>query len=126
MTDSMRYWLTCVLPPSSGAPFDTAVSYRPGARFGPRAIRAASARQTAARGYNARANLNPKEWVVLEGMGVDWDNLTYTLPNSGYHHRLWRHPYHTIRQCTSCTADERSVSRTWHIRRYPRQTETVV
>ncbi|MCJ1235313.1 hypothetical protein MMC14_003280 [Varicellaria rhodocarpa] len=42
-----------------GAPFDTAVSYRPGARFGPRAIRAASARQSAARGFNPRRGLNP-------------------------------------------------------------------
>lgn len=33
-----------------GVPFDTAVSYRPGARFGPKAIRAASARQTSFRG----------------------------------------------------------------------------
>lgn len=42
-----------------GAPFDTAVSYRPGARFGPRAIRAGSQRMTSFRGYNARADLNP-------------------------------------------------------------------
>lgn len=42
-----------------GAPFDTAVTYRPGARFGPRAIRAASARQGESRGYNVRADINP-------------------------------------------------------------------
>ncbi|KAF4909097.1 putative agmatinase 2 [Colletotrichum viniferum] len=42
-----------------GAPFDTAVSYRTGARFGPRAIRLASARQSRARGWNARAGINP-------------------------------------------------------------------
>lgn len=42
-----------------GAPFDTAVSYRPGARFGPRAIRTASARQTSFRGFNPRRGLNP-------------------------------------------------------------------
>ncbi|KAK5078722.1 hypothetical protein LTS08_006312 [Lithohypha guttulata] len=42
-----------------GIPFDTSVSFRPGARFGPRAIRAASARQTSFRGFNARAGLNP-------------------------------------------------------------------
>ncbi|KAF2722556.1 Arginase/deacetylase [Polychaeton citri CBS 116435] len=53
-----------------GAPFDTAVSYRPGARFGPRAIRAASARQTSMRGYNPRANLNPyKEWANIIDCG---------------------------------------------------------
>jgi agmatinase len=56
----------CLTTPSSpfdigivGAPFDTAVSYRTGARFGPRAIRSASARQSRARGFNARAGLNP-------------------------------------------------------------------
>ncbi|KAF4614399.1 hypothetical protein G7Y89_g15337 [Cudoniella acicularis] len=42
-----------------GVPFDTAVTYRPGARFGPRAIRAASSRQTSFRGFNHRAALNP-------------------------------------------------------------------
>ena len=42
-----------------GIPFDTAVSYRPGARFGPRAIRAASARQLPFRGFNHRRGLNP-------------------------------------------------------------------
>ncbi|KAF7882055.1 uncharacterized protein EAF01_011835 [Botrytis porri] len=42
-----------------GVPFDTAVSYRPGARFGPKAIRAASARQTSFRGFNTRAGINP-------------------------------------------------------------------
>lgn len=53
-----------------GAPFDTAVSYRPGARFGPRAIRAASARQTIARGFNPRAGLNPyREWAEIIDCG---------------------------------------------------------
>lgn len=53
-----------------GAPFDTAVTYRPGARFGPRAIRTASARQTTARGYNPRAGLNPyKEWATIMDCG---------------------------------------------------------
>ncbi|KAM4056702.1 arginase family protein [Hirsutella rhossiliensis] len=42
-----------------GAPFDTAVSYRTGARFGPRAIRTASARQSRSRGWNPRAHINP-------------------------------------------------------------------
>jgi len=53
-----------------GAPFDTSVSYRPGARFGPRAIRAASARQTGFRGYNPRAGLNPyQEWASIIDCG---------------------------------------------------------
>jgi agmatinase len=42
-----------------GVPFDTTVSFRPGARFGPAAIRAASQRQTSLRGYNFRSGLNP-------------------------------------------------------------------
>ncbi|KAL2052439.1 hypothetical protein ABVK25_007311 [Lepraria finkii] len=51
-----------------GAPFDTAVSYRPGARFGPRAIRAASARQTSFRGFNPRRGLNPfaAQYTILD------------------------------------------------------------
>ncbi|EXJ90912.1 agmatinase [Capronia coronata CBS 617.96] len=53
-----------------GAPFDTAVSYRPGARFGPRAIRAASARQTSFRGFNHRAGLNPyTSWPAILDCG---------------------------------------------------------
>jgi agmatinase len=53
-----------------GAPFDTAVSYRPGARFGPRAIRAGSSRQTAFRGFNARAGLNPyTSWASIVDCG---------------------------------------------------------
>ncbi|KAF3064437.1 hypothetical protein GL218_01130 [Daldinia childiae] len=53
-----------------GAPFDTAVSYRPGARFGPRAIRAASARQTSFRGFNPRAGINPyASWARILDCG---------------------------------------------------------
>jgi agmatinase len=42
-----------------GLPFDTAVSYRPGARFGPHAIRAGSRRQRSIRGYTLQWGLNP-------------------------------------------------------------------
>ncbi|KAG5916043.1 hypothetical protein E4U42_007818 [Claviceps africana] len=53
-----------------GAPFDTAVSYRPGARFGPRAIRQASARQTSFRGFNSRAGINPyQSWARVIDCG---------------------------------------------------------
>ncbi|KAK4636821.1 Guanidinobutyrase [Fulvia fulva] len=53
-----------------GAPFDSVVTYRPGARFGPRAIRAASARLTAFRGFNPRANLNPyQSWAEVIDCG---------------------------------------------------------
>jgi agmatinase len=40
-------------------PFDTAVSYRPGARFGPRGIRAGSSRQTSFRSFNPILGINP-------------------------------------------------------------------
>ncbi|KAK8166673.1 arginase family-domain-containing protein [Phyllosticta citrichinensis] len=53
-----------------GAPFDTSVSYRPGARFGPRAIRAGSARQTTFRGYNPRGRINPySSWAKILDCG---------------------------------------------------------
>lgn len=53
-----------------GAPFDTAVSYRPGARFGPRAIRAASARQMAGTSFNTRAGINPySSWATIKDCG---------------------------------------------------------
>lgn len=49
-----------------GVPFDTAVSYRTGARFGPRAIRAASSRQTRLSGFNTRAGINPyQSWATI-------------------------------------------------------------
>lgn len=42
-----------------GMPFDTAVSYRPGARFGPYAIRSGSRRQRDLRGYTLAWQINP-------------------------------------------------------------------
>ncbi|KAG8626008.1 hypothetical protein KVT40_006409 [Elsinoe batatas] len=77
----------CLTSPSTpydiailGAPFDTAVSYRPGARFGPRAIRSSSSRQTALRGYNPRAKLNPySSWATVLDCGdipiTPFDNM---------------------------------------------------
>lgn len=63
----------CLIDPTTdfdiavvGVPFDTAVSYRPGARFGPRAVRAASMRQYALRAFNHRAGINPyKSWAKV-------------------------------------------------------------
>ncbi|OPB40692.1 Arginase family protein [Trichoderma guizhouense] len=53
-----------------GAPFDNAVSFRPGARFGPRAIRQASSRQTSLRAFNPRANINPyQNWARIVDCG---------------------------------------------------------
>lgn len=42
-----------------GMPFDTGVSYRPGARFGPYAIRSGSRRQRDSRGYTLSWGANP-------------------------------------------------------------------
>ncbi|KAI0931263.1 hypothetical protein AcW1_001285 [Taiwanofungus camphoratus] len=44
-----------------GMPFDTGVTYRPGARFGPYAIRSGSRRQREARGYTLAWRNNPYE-----------------------------------------------------------------
>ncbi|KAH9858070.1 Arginase/deacetylase [Lenzites betulinus] len=44
-----------------GMPFDTAVTYRPGARFGPYAIRSGSRRQRETRGYTLSWQNNPYE-----------------------------------------------------------------
>lgn len=53
-----------------GVPFDTATSYRSGARFGPRAVRAALQRQTSIRGYNPRAGFNPyQSWATILDCG---------------------------------------------------------
>ncbi|KAG4267306.1 agmatinase [Fusarium proliferatum] len=53
-----------------GAPLDTAVTYRPGARFGPRSIRHASGRQHSLRGYNPRADINPyQNWAKIVDCG---------------------------------------------------------
>ena len=42
-----------------GMPFDTGVTYRPGARFGPYAIRSGSRRQRELRGYTMAWGINP-------------------------------------------------------------------
>ncbi|KAJ8607100.1 hypothetical protein MRB53_040536 [Persea americana] len=53
-----------------GAPFDTAVSFRPGARFGPRSIRHMSQRQTGIRGFNPAMGLNPyHNWAKVVDCG---------------------------------------------------------
>lgn len=53
-----------------GVPFDTATTYRSGARFGPRAIRDASQRQNSLRGFNTRAGINPyKNWAKFLDCG---------------------------------------------------------
>jgi agmatinase len=47
-----------------GIPFDTATTYRPGARFGPYAIRSGSRRQYKGRGYSLSWGINPYQASV--------------------------------------------------------------
>ncbi|CAG7936200.1 unnamed protein product [Penicillium olsonii] len=82
-----------------GVPFDTATSYRPGARFGPRAIRAASSRQLTFRGFNHRAGINPfLSWPRILDCGdipvnpVD-NALALHQMTSGYLELLSRQPF---------------------------------
>jgi agmatinase len=58
-----------------GVPFDTATSYRPGARFGPQAIRAGS---TLLRPYNPALGVD----VFAELSVVDWGDLDVTPGNA--------------------------------------------
>ncbi|KAJ9603172.1 hypothetical protein H2200_012467 [Cladophialophora chaetospira] len=60
-------WHRCFSPSHSspldiaivGFPYDTSTSYRPGARFGPRGIRAASSREKKGRSFNTVWNVDP-------------------------------------------------------------------
>lgn len=65
-----------------GMPFDTGTSYRPGARFGPYAIRSGSRRQRASRGYTLAWGNNPYEsgLKVLDCGDVCLQNLDMILP----------------------------------------------
>lgn len=50
--------------------FTTLPKHSPGARFGPRAIRQASSRQTSFRGFNPRADINPyANWAKIIDCG---------------------------------------------------------
>lgn len=77
-----------------GMPFDTAVTYRPGARFGPQALRRSSQRQNSLRGFNARANLNPyADWAKIIDCGdvpvTPMDNhLALQMMSSAYDNLL--------------------------------------
>ncbi|KAL2857292.1 arginase family-domain-containing protein [Aspergillus pseudoustus] len=63
-----------------GAPLHAAVTYRPGARFGPRAIRATSARQIPGNSYNVRAGINPdRSWAKI----IDCSDIPITPFDNG-------------------------------------------
>lgn len=69
-----------------------------GARFGPRAIRAASSRQTSFRGFNTRAGFNPyTSWARILDCGdipvTPFDNaMALTQMTAGYTELLSRTP----------------------------------
>ena len=58
-----------------GFPYDTSTSYRPGARFGPRGIRAASAREKPGRSYNTLYGLDPFANLVHKAGGSPEDHV---------------------------------------------------
>lgn len=60
-----------IKPPGQKTPYKpTHLHVSTGARFGPRAIRAASARQTSFRGFNPRAAINPyQNWAKIIDCG---------------------------------------------------------
>ncbi|KFY64823.1 hypothetical protein V496_03014 [Pseudogymnoascus sp. VKM F-4515 (FW-2607)] len=67
-------WQRCLAPSHDtpldiailGFPYDTSTSYRPGARFGPRGIRAGSSREKKGRSYNKVWEIDPFE----EGLSI--------------------------------------------------------
>ncbi|KAG6007362.1 hypothetical protein E4U21_006066 [Claviceps maximensis] len=80
-----------------GAPFDTAVSYRPGARFGPRAIRQAAARQTSFRGFNPRAGINPyQNWARV----IDCGDVPITPFDNDIAREQMTHAFHALGRAT--------------------------
>ena len=64
-----------------GMPFDTAVTYRPGARFGPFAIRSGARRLREARGYSLSWNMDP---YTVGSRIVDCGDVSFiTIPFPG-------------------------------------------
>ena len=59
-----------------GFPFDTSVTYRPGARFGPQGIRVGSRRLRRLNGWDPSWNINPYDGTVTM---VDCGDVSYGL-----------------------------------------------
>lgn len=81
-----------------GAPFDTATSYRPGARFGPNGIRQGSRRLNLYGGYNVPMDANPfNSWATVIDCGdipvTSYDNV-YAIQQieEGHNSLLMRAP----------------------------------
>lgn len=86
-----------------GVPFDTAVSYRPGARFGPQAIRKSSQRQNSMRGFNFRANINPyQDWAKI----VDCGDVPVTPMDNELALKMMTAAYQNLLNHTSKTGSE--------------------
>ncbi|KXS21194.1 Arginase/deacetylase [Gonapodya prolifera JEL478] len=85
-----------------GIPFDTAVTYRPGARFGPAAIRTGSRRIQYAKGYDTNWGFSPfSQWAKVVDCGdlpiTGFSNTkAYDQMYRGYLHLITRPPRHTF------------------------------
>ncbi|KAJ3273957.1 hypothetical protein HK104_004196 [Borealophlyctis nickersoniae] len=81
-----------------GLPFDTATSYRPGARFGPAGIRQGSKRLVLYGGYNVPQQVNPfRSWAKIIDCGdvpvTPYDNeMAIEQMQSGHQELLHRTP----------------------------------
>ncbi|KAL2890630.1 putative agmatinase 2 [Ceratocystis lukuohia] len=102
-----------------GVPFDTSVSYRPGTRFGPRALRSGSSRQTPFRSFNHRAGINPySSWARIVDCGdmnvSPFDNgLALRQMTEGYAELSKRSPTAPVHTGGQAQAN------TWHPAKYP-------
>ena len=79
-----------------GFPYDTSTSYRPGARFGPRGIRAASSREKKGRSYNTVWGADPFQDSVLNVLDCGDIPITpfdaahaFMQMEQGYRQVLW-------------------------------------
>lgn len=87
-----------------GMPFDTAVSYRPGARFGPQAIRRSSQRQNSMRGFNFRAGINPyQNWAKI----MDCGDVPVTPMDNQLALKMMTSAYETLLNHSSTTKDSK-------------------
>ncbi|EXJ69349.1 uncharacterized protein A1O5_07385 [Cladophialophora psammophila CBS 110553] len=97
-----------------GFPYDTSTSYRPGARFGPRGIRAASSREKKGRSYNTVWGIDP----LTEGglTIVDCGDIPLTPFDAKHAFRQMEQGYRQILFHNTSTASATSSlgGRTWN------------
>ena len=84
-----------------GFPYDTSTSYRPGARFGPRGIRAASSREKAGRSFNVPFGIDPFSMSGSDGTGkglevVDCGDIPISPFDTGLARRQMEQGYRQV------------------------------